>query len=629
MLSLKSFPVYLAGLLFAGLLSASTFAQSNCEYRITSEWNSGYIANIRINNSGVTPINNWSVRWIYQNNIVTNLWNAQFSGNNPYTAASLSWNNNIAPGGYVEFGFQVNKNNGAAEVPFINGAVCGNSGIASSNPSSSNTVSSIGFSSSLGSCPFTGHECQDINGSWMYICAGGCTSQGNVSCRPISECRFNYSSSASSTISSSFSSASSNNPSTCPFTGHECIYNGLWEYICAPGCNRHGHWNCIQIRLCGTYSTSSAISSLSSISASSSSWISTSSSFSSVNSSSASSSANVQLKVLADFPVGVAVSAGNESNTIFGSSSSATVRRLRIEQHFDQITPGNIMKMSYLHPGENTYTFEHADQLVNYALSNNLSVHGHTLVWHSDYQIPEWMKNYNGDYSSMLQGHVQTIVNYYAGRVVSWDVVNEAFADDGDSDAINGYRNSLWYQKIGPAYIEQAFIAADAADPAADLYYNDYNIEGGQQKFDYVLAMVDDFKARGIPIDGVGFQMHINIEWPSETQIKNAFQQIVNRGLKVKITELDIPVNTYANPDKYLTFTNEAAERQKEKYREVVAAYVEVVPPALRGGITVWGVFDSDSWLIDLHGREDWPLLFRDQGEPKPALEGFAEGLAH
>lgn len=301
---------------------------------------------------------------------------------------------------------------------------------------------------------------------------------------------------------------------------------------------------------------------------------------------------------------------------------------MRIEQHFDQVTPGNIMKMSYLHPSENTYTFEHADELVGYALSNNISVHGHTLVWHSDYQIPEWMKNYNGDYASMLQGHVQTIVNYYAGRIVSWDVVNEAFADDGDSDAINGYRNSLWYQKIGPAYIEQAFIAADAADPAADLYYNDYNIEGGQQKFDYVLAMVDDFKARGIPIDGIGFQMHINIEWPSETQIKNAFQQIVNRGLKVKVTELDIPVNTYANPDKYLTFTNEAAQRQKDKYREVVAAYVEVVPPALRGGITVWGVFDSDSWLIDLHGREDWPLLFDDRGVAKPAVEGFAEGLA-
>jgi endo-1,4-beta-xylanase len=333
----------------------------------------------------------------------------------------------------------------------------------------------------------------------------------------------------------------------------------------------------------------------------------------------------LSLKNLADFPIGIAVSAGNENNSILRNDGGAD--RAVIEQHFDQLTAGNIMKMSYLHPSENTYAFEQADALVNYALDNNMTIHGHTLVWHSDYQIPNWMKNYSGNYATMLQQHVQTIATYYAGRVVSWDVVNEALADDGDSNAIEGYRNSLWYQKLGAAYIEQAFIAARAADPEADLYYNDYNMEGGQQKFAYLLAMIDDFQARNIPIDGVGFQMHINIEWPSTTQIKNAFQQVVQRGLKVKITELDIPVNTYANPNQYPTFTPDAAERQKTKYREVVAAYLEVVPAELRGGITVWGLRDGDSWLIDLHGRPDWPLLFNDQLEAKPALDGFAEGL--
>lgn len=603
----RNIATYVTGLLLAGLLSPAVAAQPNCEYRITNEWNTGYIASIRINNSGNTAINGWSVNWTYQNNAITNLWNATLSGNNPYTASSLSWNNTIAPGGYVEFGFQADKKNGVAETPVINGDVCGTTGSASSISSSNSSTSS------LGSCPFTGHECQDTRGAWMYICATGCTSQGHVSCRPITDCSFYASSSQSSLASSSFSSqtissvSSASSHSSCPFTGHECLYNGSWRYVCAPGCTRQGDMGCVQVSQCGTYE-SSAMSS-------------------SAAYSSASSTPNLSLKALADFPIGIAVSAGDESTTIFGSSSSATVRRARIEQHFDQLTPGNIMKMSYLHPSENTYTFEHADQLVNYALSKDMTVHGHTLVWHSDYQIAEWMKNYTGDYSSMLQGHVQTIVSYYAGRVVSWDVVNEAFADDGDSNAVNGYRNSLWYQKLGPSYIEQAFIAADAADPNADLYYNDYNIEAGQQKFDYVLTMVDDFLERGIPIDGIGFQMHINIEWPSETQIKNAFQQIVNRGLKVKITELDIPVNTYANPDKYQSLTDEAAERQKNKYREVVAAYIDVVPPELRGGITVWGVFDSDSWLIDLHGRPDWPLLFGDFGREKPALHGFAEGL--
>ena len=539
------------------LLSTSVIAQdASCRYRITNEWNSGYIATITISNQSTTSVSNWSVNWEYQANRISNLWSAMLSGNNPYTAQSLSWNGTIAPGASVEFGFQVDKNGGAAERPVVSGEICTtsssssytsssyvSSSYASSSHTSSSTASSSSSSADYGSCPFTGYECQDINGSWMYICAPGCTSQGNAPCGPISQCRFNISSSSG--ISSSHSSSSSSSPS---------------------------------------------------------------------------------LKNLAGFPIGVAVSAGSETNSIFRNDGG--IDRTLIQQHFSQLTAGNIMKMSYLHPSENTYTFEHADQLVNFAIENNISIHGHTLIWHSDYQIPTWMKNYTGDYATLLQEHVQNITSYYAGRVVSWDVVNEAFADDGDSNAINGYRNSLWYQKLGPGYIEQAFIAADAADPVADLYYNDYNLEGGQQKFDYVLAMVDDFKARDIPIDGVGFQMHINIEWPSESQIKNAFQQVVNRGLKVKITELDIPVNTYANPDKYQTFTAEAAERQKDKYREVVAAYLDVVPPELRGGITVWGLYDSDSWLIDLHGRPDWPLLFNDLRQAKPAFDGFVEGLS-
>ena len=606
------------------LLSTSVIAQdASCRYRITNEWNSGYIATITISNQSTTSVSNWSVNWEYQANRISNLWSAMLSGNNPYTAQSLSWNGTIAPGASVEFGFQVDKNGGAAERPVVSGEICTtsssssytSSSYASSSHTSSSTASFSSSSADYGSCPFTGVECVSLSGSWEYICAPGCTSQGPAPCISANMCRtYGNSSSITSSSPATSSAASSITNSTgsssslgmCPFTGYECQdINGSWMYICAPGCTSQGNAPCGPISQCRfNISSSSGISS----------------------SHSSSSSSSPSLKNLAGFPIGVAVSAGSETNSIFRNDGG--IDRTLIQQHFSQLTAGNIMKMSYLHPSENTYTFEHADQLVNFALENNISIHGHTLIWHSDYQIPTWMKNYTGDYATLLQEHVQNITSYYAGRVVSWDVVNEAFADDGDSNAINGYRNSLWYQKLGPGYIEQAFIAADAADPVADLYYNDYNLEGGQQKFDYVLAMVDDFKARDIPIDGVGFQMHINIEWPSESQIKNAFQQVVNRGLKVKITELDIPVNTYANPDKYQTFTAEAAERQKDKYREVVAAYLDVVPPELRGGITVWGLYDSDSWLIDLHGRPDWPLLFNDLRQAKPAFDGFVEGLS-
>ena len=657
------------------LLPASVIAQeTSCQYQVTNEWGSGYTATITISNQSAASVSSWSVNWEYQANRINNLWNAMLSGDNPYTAKSLSWNGTLAPGASVEFGFQVDKNGGAAERPVVSGEICNtsssssfssNSYASSSEPAmcnwygsfypyceetlqgwgwengrscisettcnsapcslsncssaSSDASSSASFSSSsadYGSCPFTGVECVSLSGSWEYICAPGCTSQGPAPCISANMCR-TYGNSSSITSSSPATSSaassvtnsagSSSSLAMCPFTGYECQdINGSWMYICAPGCTVQGNAPCGPISQCRfNVSSSSGISS----------------------SNSSSSSPSSSLKKLAGFRIGVAESAGSETNSIFRNDGG--IDRTLIQQHFSQLTAGNIMKMSYLHPSENTYTFEHADQLVNYALENNITIHGHTLVWHSDYQIPTWMKNYTGDYATMLQEHVQTIATYYAGRVVSWDVVNEAFADDGDSNAINGYRNSLWYQKLGPDYIEQAFVAADAADPTADLYYNDYNMEGGQQKFDYVLAMIDDFKARDIPIDGVGFQMHINIEWPSESQIKNAFQQVVNRGLKVKVTELDIPVNTYANPDKYQTFTGEAAERQKDKYREVVAAYIDVVPPELRGGITVWGLYDSDSWLIDLHGRPDWPLLFNDLRQGKPALEGFAEGLSN
>src|SRR5690606_27570267 len=118
------------------------------------------------------------------------------------------------------------------------------------------------------------------------------------------------------------------------------------------------------------------------------------------------------------------------------------------------------------------------------------------------------------------------------------------------------YRNSLFYQKMGSTYLETAFNSARAADLHAELYYNDYNLSDGGAKLNAVLAMVDDFQTRDIPIDGIGFQMHVYLGWPGINDIKNSFTEVVNRGLKVKITELDIPINnpydgTYHFPNNY------------------------------------------------------------------------------
>jgi endo-1,4-beta-xylanase len=362
---------------------------------------------------------------------------------------------------------------------------------------------------------------------------------------------------------------------------------------------------------------------------------SSSSSSSSSNSSSSSSGAGTlsfeNLYDLAEFPVGAAVSAANEPYSIMQGQWSAGLRQV-IEQHFSSITPGNIMKMSYLQPVQGDFTFANADALVNYALSKGVGVHAHTLVWHSDYQVPNWMKTFDGDKDAWLQiieDHITGVASHFAGRVESWDVVNEAFED-------SGYRNSLFYQKMQEDYIERAFVAARAADSGADLYYNDYNMESLQPKLDHVVAMAEDFIDRGVPIDGIGFQMHIHMGWPSTDNIKASLQKVVDLDLKVKITELDIPINnpfdgSYSYPDNYhAELTPELAEQQKRRFCEVVAAYLEVVPAHLRGGITVWGVFDRETWLKSAFfddNHEEWPLLFNHDLEPKPAAQGVGDAL--
>ena len=328
------------------------------------------------------------------------------------------------------------------------------------------------------------------------------------------------------------------------------------------------------------------------------------------------------MKTLADFPIGVAVRAGSEADSILNSAQQKTV----LVQHFDQITAENIMKMSYVHPSETTFSFANADALIEFARQNGASVHAHALVWHEDYQVPSFMKSYAGDFPAMLKTHVQTIASHFSGKVVSWDVVNEAIAENSDSNAVNGFRNSVFYQKMGVNFIDQAFIWADEADPVADLYYNDFNTETNDAKTTRMLALVDGMKARGVPIDGVGFQMHVLPDWPSIANIEASFRAVAQRGLKVKITELDVRVNNKYNSSApvYTSLTPAAATMQSERYRQIVAAYLRAVPAAQRGGITVWGMWDAQSWFAK---DPDWPLLFDNNFQPKPALQGFANGL--
>lgn len=339
---------------------------------------------------------------------------------------------------------------------------------------------------------------------------------------------------------------------------------------------------------------------------------------------------NLYLLAPTSMTIGVAVPAGRSRNSVLKS----TVRQTIVNRHFGQITAENIMKPSRIHPGESTFFFDHADALVDYAASHDKNVHGHVLIWHNG--LADWMNEFTGDaadWTTMMIDHITEIVSHFAEEdiVVSWDVVNEAFADtDNDRDGVNDLRNTIWYENIGVGYLAAAFRAANAADPNAELYYNDYNISGVPAKLNAVLDMVDQFQndPNPVPIHGIGFQMHVSLTWPDINQIRESFSLAAATGLKVKITELDIAVNTdrSRNPLSLKEFTNAVAIQQRERYEAIVAAYMDEVPVAQRGGISVWGVADPDNWLRR-HNALEWPLLFDDDLEPKPALQGFADGL--
>lgn len=343
------------------------------------------------------------------------------------------------------------------------------------------------------------------------------------------------------------------------------------------------------------------------------------------------------LKALAPgFNIGVAVPAGGFSNSIINRPEIKTV----IEQHFNQLSAENIMKPTYLQPQQGEFFYDDSDELVNYAKDNSLTVHGHVFIWHS--QIAGWMQNFEGDkdaWVAMMEDHITQVATHFEEEgdndtVVSWDVVNEAFMENGSyrgekttSDSADA---SVWYENIGPEFLSLAFTAARAADPDADLYYNDYNLIWNGDKLDAVVDMVNDFQANGVPIDGVGFQSHISVNSPDIATIKAQLQKVVDirPKIKVKITELDVRMNNEGGaPLTYLT--SERADEQKQYYYDIVKTYLETVPVDQRGGITVWGTVDGDSWLQNWpQPTTEWPLLFFNDYTAKPALQGFADALA-
>ncbi|KOU11511.1 endo-1,4-beta-xylanase [Streptomyces ardesiacus] len=265
-------------------------------------------------------------------------------------------------------------------------------------------------------------------------------------------------------------------------------------------------------------------------------------------------------------------------------------------REFNMVTAENEMKIDATEPQRGQFNFGAADRVYNWAVQNGKQVRGHTLAWHS--QQPGWMQSLSG--SALRQAmidHINGVMAHYKGKIAQWDVVNEAFADGS-----SGARRDSNLQRTGNDWIEVAFRTARAADPAAKLCYNDYNVENWTwAKTQAMYAMVRDFKQRGVPIDCVGFQSHFNSGSPYDANFRTTLQNFAALGVDVAITELDIqgaPASTYANVTKDCL----AVERCL--------------------GITVWGVRDSDSWR-----SEQTPLLFNNDGSKKAAYTAVLDAL--
>jgi endo-1,4-beta-xylanase len=270
------------------------------------------------------------------------------------------------------------------------------------------------------------------------------------------------------------------------------------------------------------------------------------------------------------------------SNGKLGTSAYTTIAA----REFNMVTAENEMKPDATEPNQNQFNFTAGDSIYNWAIGKGMKVRGHTLAWHS--QQPGWMQSMSGTtLRNAMINHINGVMAHYKGKLYAWDVVNEAFNEDGS-------RRSSNLQNTGNDWIEVAFKTARAADPNVKLCYNDYNIENATYaKTVAVRNMIQDFKARGVPIDCVGLQTHFTGGSSLPSNFQTTLQNFANLGVDVALTEADV---TQASTTQYQGMTQACMN---------VSRCV---------GITVWGVRDSDSWR-----SSEAPLLFDGSGNKKAA----------
>jgi endo-1,4-beta-xylanase len=318
-----------------------------------------------------------------------------------------------------------------------------------------------------------------------------------------------------------------------------------------------------------------------------------------------------------------------------------------LAREFNMLEPEDALKWEVVHPEPQSYDFSQADQIVDFATRHGMKVRGHALVWHR--QNPKWLtegKYTSGELAEILEKHIKTVAGHYRGKIFAWDVVNEAFDELRQGEL----RSTIWRDQPGIAiassyelratsnpgrpelearsstqsysYIERCFRWAHEADPQALLFYNEAEAETMNPKSDAIYAMVRDFRQRGVPIDGVGFEMHIAHLHADVASISANIKRFTALGVQVHITEMDValPVDAEGNA------RAEDLQLQADIYRQIATACVS--HPGCTA-IQTWGFTDKYSW-IGSHSKkaEGAALLFDRNYRSKPAYVALRNTLA-
>ncbi|GGA82963.1 beta-xylanase [Flavobacterium palustre] len=345
-------------------------------------------------------------------------------------------------------------------------------------------------------------------------------------------------------------------------------------------------------------------------------------------------------------------------------SSNSEAYQASIRAQYDIVTPENCMKPQPIHPTEDTYNFVTTDAMVDWSKKNGLKVWGHTLAWHG--QTPQWFfqdkssasgeiapavapaptattpttsangpRRNRGEITGpiaskevvleRLKKHIATVAGRYKGRVVGWDVFNESIADGGDGKTEN-LRTFSWYKYVGPEVITMAFKWAHEADPKAQLYYNDYNIEQGavenKGKHASSMLLLKRLIAEGAPITGVGIQGHWHLD-TNLADVEKAIENYASLGLRVSITELDV---TATGDNSGAMGVNQGEKKiPAENYQKQAEVYKKLFEIFMRHSdvidrVTFWGLSDTKSWR-----RGQDALLFDGELNPKPAYKAVIE----